>query len=132
IAGAGALLARLSSIVRKQPIDVIIPTIDAELPHYLAIEKPLRRLGVRMCLPPSGALRAREKRGLPALGKRARVLVPRTLVLASEAAAARASRRLSYPQVVKGPLVDSVVAHTADDFRVAARHLGNEWGWPVL
>jgi carbamoyl-phosphate synthase large subunit len=131
-AGSAALRARLSAIVKRQPLDVVIPTIDAELPLYLAIQKDLRRLGVRVCLPSASALRAREKRMLPALGRRARVLVPRTVLLPSDSAVVRASKRLPYPQVVKGRLVDTVVTHGADDFRVAARQLAGLWGWPLL
>jgi carbamoyl-phosphate synthase large subunit len=131
-AGARALLDRLRAVTRQRPIDVIIPTVDAELPLYLARRRELGRLGIRTYLPTMRAWRARAKRHLPALGRRAHTRVPETAVLTGEAAADRAATRRPLPQVLKGALVDSIVAHTPDDFRVGARQLAGLWGWPIL
>ncbi|HLE42566.1 MAG TPA: ATP-grasp domain-containing protein [Methylomirabilota bacterium] len=131
-AGAGLLLDRFRALVRQQPLDVVIPTLDAELPHYVALRGALRRLGVRTCLPTSSALRAREKRRLPSLGPRAGMAVPETVVLRSGEAVHRLSSRVCYPQVLKGALVDSAVVHSAEDFRVAAAELAARWGYPLL
>ena len=80
-AGPRPLLKRLESVVATHPLDVVIPTVDAELPHWVALRPALRRLGVGSCLPTMAALRAREKRRLPALGRRTAMAVPDTLVL---------------------------------------------------
>ncbi len=131
-AGPRALLKRLDTLVATHPLDVVIPTVDAELAHWGAMRPALRRLGVASCLPTMAALRAREKRRLPALGRRAGFAVPETIVLSSPDAVAKAAGRRRYPQVVKGTLVDSTVAHTPEDFRVAGWQLAEEWGYPVL
>jgi carbamoyl-phosphate synthase large subunit len=130
--GARALLDRLRAVTRRRPLDVIIPTVDAELPLYLARRRELGQLGIRTCLPTMRAWRARAKRGLPALGRRARTRVPETAVLTGEAAVDRAATRRPLPQILKGALVDSIVVHTPDDFRVSARQLAALWGWPIL
>src|SRR5512144_3373829 len=49
-AGPRALLERLRALLARHRIDAIVPTLDAELPHYIAIQPRLARLGVRMCL----------------------------------------------------------------------------------
>ena len=131
-AGPRALLKALESVVATHPLDVVIPTVDGELAHWGAIRPALRRLRVGSCLPSVAALRAREKRRLPAFGRRVGVAVPDTLVLSSAAAVARAAGTRTYPQIVKGTLVDSTVAHTPEDFRVAGWQLAEQWGYPVL
>ena len=65
---------------------VVIPTVDAEQPHYVGARARLRRLGIRTLLPAARALGARTKRRLPALGRRAGVGVPPTVVLPGMAA----------------------------------------------
>ena len=131
-AGATALLERLREVVEHRRLDMVIPTVDREIPLYQAIRAELARLGVRTVLPSTAALRAREKRYLPALGRRANVLVPQTAMLATAQAADRAALRRPMPQVLKGALVDSHIVYAPDDFRVAARQLADAWGWPVL
>lgn len=131
-AGLRPLAARLPAIARRHALDVVIPTLDGEIEHYVSLRSALRRLGVHACLPARAALGARAKPRLPALARRAGVAVPETLVLASAEAIGRASVRVRYPQVLKGALVDSVVAHSAEDFRVAAAELTTHWGYPLL
>ncbi len=131
-AGTGMLLDGFRALVKRQPLHVVIPTLDAELPHYVAVRAALRRLGIRTCLPTAAALREREKQRLPALGRRAGVAVPETVVLPSGDAVWRISARLRYPQVLKGALVDSAVVHSAEDFRVSAAELAAQWGYPLL
>lgn len=131
-AGPRPLLKRLEAVVAAHPLDAVIPTVDAELPHWLAIRPELWRLGVGSCLPTMTALRAREKRRLPAFGRLAGLAVPDTLVLSTAAAVVQAAGTRKYPQIVKGTLVDSTVVHTPEEFRVAAWQLAAEWGYPVL
>ncbi|MFQ5911658.1 MAG: ATP-grasp domain-containing protein [Nitrospinota bacterium] len=127
-----ALLDWYRAFVGRHPLHVVIPTLDAELPHYVAIQKELRRLGVSTCLPTASALRAREKRRLPSLGRREGAAVPETLVLPSVKSVDRASIKLRYPQMLKAALAHSAMVHSAEDFRVAAGELAAEWGYPLL
>jgi carbamoyl-phosphate synthase large subunit len=131
-AGPEKLLARLRTLVRSHPLDVLIPTVDAELRHYVTLRGAIARLGVRMLMPRAAAVRAREKRRLPSLGDRAGVAVPETRVLRTADAVGRASTRSPYPQVLKGAMVDSAVVHSPADFRVAAAELAQSWGYPLL
>jgi carbamoyl-phosphate synthase large subunit len=131
-AGPAALLERFRVITARHPLHIVIPTVDAELAHYVALRPALQRLGIATGLPSAAALRAREKRRLPELGRRARVAVPETTVLPSEEAVERMAPRLFYPQVLKGAMVDSKVVHWPEDFVVAARELAELWGYPLV
>jgi carbamoyl-phosphate synthase large subunit len=131
-AGPRPLLARLRALTARHPLDVVVPTVDAEQAHWIALRGDLRRLGVHTVLPTVAALRAREKRRLPALGRRAGIAVPETRVLPSSDAVTRAAGERPFPQMLKGALVDSVVVHTPEDFRVAAHELAAQWGYPLL
>ncbi|MFQ5519771.1 MAG: ATP-grasp domain-containing protein [Candidatus Methylomirabilia bacterium] len=130
-AGARALLDRFRALVNRHPLHVVIPTVDTELPHYVTLRAALGRLGIQTALPTAWALRAREKRRLPALGRCAGVAVPETLVLRSGEAVRRASTLCRYPQVLKGAQVDSAVVRTDEEFRVAAAELATKWGYPL-
>lgn len=131
-AGSRPLLARVRALVARHPLDAVVPTVDAEQAHWIALRGALRRLGVHTVLPTLAALRAREKRRLPALGRRAGIAVPETLVLPSAEAVARAAGKRQFPQMLKGALVDSLVVHTPEDFGVAAHELAGQWGYPLL
>jgi carbamoyl-phosphate synthase large subunit len=130
--GREPLLSALGRIVRTQPIDVLVPTVDAEQLHYVTARAELRRLGIHTVLPTTRAFTARTKQRLPALGQRAGVDVPPTTVLPSVEAVARVARRSRYPQIVKGALVDTVVAQSPEHFRVGAAELASQWGYPLL
>ncbi len=49
--GTEALFKRLRHVHGRVPLHVVIPTLDSELPSFLAIEPDLGRLGIRMYLP---------------------------------------------------------------------------------
>ena len=55
-AGPRPLLSRLKSLLASHPLDIVIPTVDAELAHWIALRGVLRRLGVRTCVPTLTAL----------------------------------------------------------------------------
>jgi carbamoyl-phosphate synthase large subunit len=55
-AGPAALLERFRVITERHPLHVVIPTVDAELPHYVALGPALRRLGIATSLPSAAAL----------------------------------------------------------------------------
>ena len=132
LTGRRALLDRLATVVRKRPIDVVIPTVDAEQAHYASARQTLARLGIHTLLPTLRALDAREKRRLPALGARAGVGVPPTIVLSSLGAVRRAAARCHYPQILKAPLVDTVVVQSSEQAIVGAQELAAQWGYPLL
>ena len=77
-AGAHAFLERLRSIHERAPLDVIIPTLDAELPLFIALEPQLRAMGIALFVPTREQLDLRAKAQLAALGRAAGIDVPET------------------------------------------------------
>jgi carbamoyl-phosphate synthase large subunit len=130
--GRRALLSDLATLTKGHALDVLIPTVDAEQAHYAALRGPAARLGIRLVVPTLHALAAREKRRLAALGRRAGVAVPPTTILPDADAVSRASARVAFPQILKGPLVDTAVVRSAEQFRVAGRELATLWGYPLI
>ena len=74
--GLSAFLTRVSYVHDKVGLDVIIPTLDAELPSFIDLEPELRKMGIGLLLPTKAQLDLRSKANLAALGKRADIRVP--------------------------------------------------------
>jgi len=130
--GAEAVLARLRQVHEDVRIDVLIPTLDAELPCLIALEDDLARLGIRTFLPSRRQFDLRAKTRLMELGREAGIEVPRGRVLADVAELYGIHEDLSWPLVVKGVFYGATVCRTVDE-AVAAFHAHvATWGWPVI
>ena len=81
--GAQAFLLRLRQVHERVGLDVIVPTLDAELPLFIALEPRLRAMGIALLLPTREQLALRAKAKLAALGKAAGIDVPATAIVAS-------------------------------------------------
>ena len=64
-AGSAALLERLRYVQQQEGIDVLIPCFDAELPHFIRLEAPLRALGLHLLLPTAAQLPAHAPSSVP-------------------------------------------------------------------
>jgi len=129
--GAEALSDRLFAIHALTPIDVLIPTLDAELPIWVRLRDLLAANGIATFLPEADALALRNKdhlHELTALG----VSVPDSLVLTDPANIPKIADELGYPVVVKGRFYDAYVAQTPHDVAHWFHKLANAWGLPVI
>lgn len=135
-AGSTALLERLDEILRHDPIDVIIPSLDAELPNFIALQATLAKRGVRMWLPGRTELRCRDKDRLPALCTQAEVATPRVRPISDALFFERCTRDEEggwrYPLVVKGVFYDAYVVHNAAEAAYRFGQIAQAWGYPVL
>ena len=131
-AGSAALLERLAFVQAQEQIDVLIPCFDAELPHFIRLEAPLRTLGIRLFLPTATQLTARDKPRLADFGAAHDLPVPATRVLHQLADLAAASAELGWPLVLKGRWYEAETAHTPAAAEAALLRLGARWGWPLL
>lgn len=130
--GAGVLLERLRAVHERTPLDVILPTLDSELPAYLKILPDLERLGVRTFLPTEAQLRLRAKDHLEALRLELGVRTPRGLTLNDAAAIARIERELRFPVMVKGQFYDAAVAYSPMEVEGHFHRIAAKWGLPVI
>jgi carbamoyl-phosphate synthase large subunit len=130
-AGARAFLDRLTAIHARTRLDVIIPTLDAELPLFIALEPELRAMGIGLFLPSLAQLELRGKARLAALGQAAGVDVPATAVVTSVEDIVRAEA-IGYPMFVKGPFYGATLVTCRDEAIVAFYKTLASWGGPVI
>jgi carbamoyl-phosphate synthase large subunit len=131
-AGAHAFLDRLTSIHERVGLDVLIPTLDAELPLFIALEPQLRAMGIALFLPTLAQLELRGKPQLAALGRTAGVDVPETAVVANADDIARADEQVQYPLYVKGPYYGATLATCRAEAIAAFYRALAAWGGPVI
>lgn len=130
--GVEALLARLRAIDAKVGIDVLIPTLDAELDAFIALGPHLRELGIGTFLPSRAQLAVRAKSHLAELGRQTGINVPKTKVLTSLAELYRVHEEIPYPFFVKGPYYGATLARSIDDATKAFTAAEASWGLPII
>lgn len=130
--GLDPLLARLEYIHERVGLDVIVPTLDAELPAFIEAAPRLRELGIATFLPTREQLELRSKGQLAALGVRAGISVPATAVVTTAAELAHVHTRVPYPLFVKGQFYGATLAHNLDEAVTAFHKIVAQWGVPII
>ncbi len=129
--GVGPLRERLAYIRSRVGFDVVIPTLDAELPSFVDLAPELREQGVGTLLPSREQLDLRSKAKLNALGAKG-LPVPPSRVLTDVSQLYTIHEALPYPLVIKGPYYGAKVACTLDEAVHAFHKMVAEWGFPVI
>ena len=130
--GLEALRDRLLYIHGQIRLDVIIPTLDSELPAMIALAPELARHGIHVYLPSREQFELRSKVRLAELGRRAGITVPATRVISDVAALYRMDEEISYPFMVKGVFYGAQMARSLDEAVAAYHHTVARWGLPVI
>lgn len=130
--GMDALRARLEYIHERMRIDVLIPTLDSELPSLIALEDDLRRLGIRTFVPTRTQFDLRAKTRLMELGRQANIDVPEGRTISDASELYRIHEEIPYPFVVKGVFYGATVCHTLDEALAAFHYNVAVWGVPVI
>jgi carbamoyl-phosphate synthase large subunit len=118
----GALYDRLAAIHADNPFDVVVPTLDGEIPHYIEIAGKLETLGISTLLPSREAFDRRGKDKLftePPVSNPQGFVIPQTIMARSEADAIAAAETLGYPVVLKGTISLALTAKSASETRAA-------------
>lgn len=131
-AGREALLERLDAIQDETPIDIYIPSLDAEIELLVHLPEELEARGIRACLPDRAMLRRRAKAFLPELAKTCGIAVPETRIAHDLYSLRAAARDLTYPIMVKGAYYDARRVQNAIQAQYAAAKLFSQWGAPVI
>jgi carbamoyl-phosphate synthase large subunit len=127
-----AYLARIAHVHQRVGLDVIIPTLDAELPAFLTLAPRLKAMGIGTLLPTRDQLDARNKARLAAMGKQAGISVPATAVVQSADEMARVHERIAYPFFVKGAFYGATLVHSVDEALGAFHKAAAQWGLPIV
>ncbi len=131
-AGRSAIFDRLAYIKQSVGLDVLIPTLDSELPAYLDQEATLRAMGIGTFLPSRAQYDQRAKARLDELRTEHGVSVPESAPLfeASELYSLRPS--IGFPVVIKGVFYGAEICHTLDEAVTAFHQLAAKWGLPII
>lgn len=131
-AGRAALLDRLAHVRARVGLDVLLPTLDSELPALLDQEAALAALGVATYLPTRAQHDMRSKARLHDLARAHGLPVPDSVVLTDVDAVYHLHAQLPGPVVVKGVFYGATVCHSVDDAVAAFHAAAAEWGLPVV
>lgn len=123
---------RLLQIHEREQLDVIVPTLDSELPFFIALAPELEKLGIGMFLPTREQLELRSKVHLVELGERAGIEVPKAAVLSDVRELAKVHERVPYPFYVKGVFYGAHLARSLDEAVVGFHKTVAQWGLPVI
>jgi carbamoyl-phosphate synthase large subunit len=127
-----AFRERLLEIHAKVKLDVIIPSLDAELPVFVSLADELSRVGIRVVLPSFEQLEMRSKARLPQLGQRAGIEVPASLTVSNLDELAAAQRKIPFPYFIKGVFYGARLVRTYAEAASAFHQTAAEWGLPII
>ena len=131
--GVDALEARLRYIHhRVDGLDVIIPTLDAELAAFIELQPALEELEIGTFLPTRQQLDTRSKVKLAELGKEAGINVPATRVVASVEDLYTIHEHVPFPLWIKGAFYGATLARTVHEAVNAFHKVVATWGFPVI
>ena len=130
--GIEPFLARIEYIHAQVGIDVVIPTLDAELPAFIEAQAHLAAMGIHCVLPSRAQLDSRAKMHLAELGRTSGLPVPRASVLTSVADLTKVHDKVPYPFFVKGPFYGATLARNYDQAIAAYYKALSTWGPPII
>ncbi len=130
--GVEALAARLRHIHATIPLDVVIPTLDSELPGFIAIADVLDELGIGRFLPTADQLALRSKAHLSELCREAGLPSPPARVIGDPSDLYRLPSALSWPLWIKGAFYGAERATSPDEAIAAWHRVAAKWGLPVI
>lgn len=130
LAGKESLVERLRYIQAREGIDVIIPTLDAELPNFIMIKDRLSEMGIRLFLPSEEQFKRRSKPNLRNLSAETGIKTPKTKFVTGSGKSGIGREDL--PVMVKGLFYEAYLAHTVAEAERAIHKIAEKWGYPVL
>lgn len=131
-AGRRALMDRLAWARERFGIDVLLPTLDSEMPALMGHEDELLRIGIRTLLPTRAQYDCRSKARLAELASLHGIPVPRAEVIADVGPLYTVHERFGFPVVVKGVFYGAEIARSVDEAVSAFHHMAAQWGTPVI
>ena len=130
--GSEAFLERILQIHEKDPIDLIIPNLDAELYTFMKSENKLLEQNIKTYLPTITQFEERNKGNLEEYGKKYGVMVPKSITVTSYDDIQRIENEFEYPVMVKGKFYDAYIAYNQDQVINHFNKISAKWGLPVI
>lgn len=130
--GSEAFMQRVLEINQKDPIDLIIPNLDAELYTFIKSEKILRENNIKTFLPTLQQFEERQKGNLEEYGKKYDIKIPKGKLLTSPGDVRKLRDDFDYPVLVKGKFYDAYIAQNDDEVTSHFYKISAKWGIPVI
>ncbi|RPI77975.1 MAG: carbamoyl-phosphate-synthetase [Desulfobacteraceae bacterium] len=131
-AGEEALLQRLEEIHRRDPIDVIVPSLDSEVLLYAKLYERLKALGIALLLPSLESVKSRGKNLLYEFGLQHQIRVPRTVALNNVEEVQGRVGEIGTPFLLKALLSDARICSSLEEGEIEYGRLFDIWGYPIL
>lgn len=130
--GDEAVLRRMLEVHKANPVDVLIPCLDLEVPVYSRLAGRLGREGIRTLLPAPEDIAAVTKVNLHAFCYARDILTPHTIYVRDVSAVALHADHFGYPLWVKGTVAGAKKVFTRAQAMYEAEILAAKWGGGVL
>jgi carbamoyl-phosphate synthase large subunit len=127
-----AFIDRLLEIRDRHGLDVIIPSLDAELPVFIHHAAELASHGIATLLPTAAQFRLRAKDRLDEVARASGMRLPPTVAVTDPGGLHAAVARLGLPAFVKGCFYEATKVATHGQALEAYHRLVIDWGVPVL
>ncbi len=129
--GEALLLSRLREINKLARLDVIIPSLDAEVILYSALKTKLRNLGIHMLIPDREKVQTRSKQSLSNFCKKNNFNTPRTKIV-YEFNDIQYDNTIGYPSMLKGSFTDARKVNSLEEACIFFDKFSKEWGLPLV
>ncbi len=130
--GAESALERILELHQQHPIDVLIPTLDLEIPLYATLAARLQKEGIATLLPEISSLEKVTKAQLPYFCHQYRIQAPRTVVVDHPNKVSFHANQLGFPLFVKGAIVGAKRVESAEQAYQEANALYQRWNREIL
>lgn len=128
--GADAFMSRLQYIQTKCKIDVIIPTLDAEVILYIRLQDELLKMGIHTYLPTEECFLLRDKTRLATFFPQRGILVPQTTLISD--ASQVYGHQDQFPMMIKGRYYEAYKANNAAEGVKYFYDIESRWGLPII
>ena len=126
------MLARLLYVHEREGLDVVVPTLDSELPFFITHRELLAGHGIHCLVPDWEQLGLRSKPRLAEAAAAAGVATPRQCLVRTEAELDAAVRAIGLPVMIKGAMYNALHAATPAAAREHFRTLAARWSTPLI
>lgn len=130
--GIEAFMERILEINKRDPIDLLIPNLDAELYTFMKSASTLSQNKIRTYLPTIEQFEERQKGNLNKFGEKYGIKVPKSLSITSINDIPGLRDQFDYPLLVKGKFYDAYIAYNSEQVINHYNKISAKWGLPVI
>lgn len=130
--GIEPLLERLAYIHSREKIDLLIPTLDAELYAFVKLQPKLNELGIKTFLPTMEQLNIRAKDKLFDFCQKHEIKAPENILANSMNDLNKIPDEIGFPAAIKGIFYDAYIVQNLEEAKKAFTKIANKWGFPII